>query len=115
MKNTKQKDNIVRSISKQWSNFRVSYGEKKYLAEQAEFVGLSLSEYMRRRIFGGRPIISQSDEITVRELRRIGGLLKHNFETIRQATNNDFEQMQTMNELFKQLSACITKISMPQK
>jgi hypothetical protein len=40
---------------------------------------------MRRRFFGGRPILARTDASVVRELRRIGGLLKHNFETLRQA------------------------------
>ena len=53
--------------------------------EQAEIAGLSLSEYMRRRFFGGRPLVAHADLSTVAELRRIGGLLKHNFETLRQA------------------------------
>ena len=33
---------------------RVTVEEKTRLTEQAEIAGLSLSEYMRRRFFGGR-------------------------------------------------------------
>ena len=53
--------------------------------EEAAFAGLTVSEYMRRRFFGGRPILAQADASMLREMRRIGGLLKHNFETLRLA------------------------------
>ena len=59
----------------------VSEGEAKQLEEQASLAGLSVSECLRRRGFGGRPVVAQTDMTTVRELRRIGGLLKHHFET----------------------------------
>ena len=45
----------------------------------------SVSAYLRRRFFGGRPLIAHTDAMMIRELRRIGGLLKHNFETLRQS------------------------------
>ena len=47
--------------------------------------GLSVSAYLRRRFFGGRPLIAHTDAMMIRELRRLGGLLKHNFETLRQS------------------------------
>ena len=54
-------------------------------AEHADMAGLSVSAYLRRRFFGGRPLIAHTDAMMIRELRRIGGLLKHNFETLRQS------------------------------
>ena len=33
-----------------------------------------------------------SDDVTIKELRRIGGLLKYNFETIRQASGKAAEE-----------------------
>ena len=45
--------------------------------EQAAIAGLSVSEYMRRLFFGGRPIVARTDSQMIRELRRMGGLLKH--------------------------------------
>lgn len=63
----------------------VSEGEAKQLEEQASVAGLSVSECLRRRGFGGRPVVAQTDMTTIRELRRIGGLLKHHFETLREA------------------------------
>ena len=74
-----------RSAARQWVTIRVTEREKTRLTEQAEIAGLSLSEYMRRRFFGGRPLVAHTDLSAVAELRRIGGLLKHNFETLRQA------------------------------
>jgi hypothetical protein len=64
---------------------RVTPEEKKRLGEQAAVAGLFVSEYLRRRFFGGRPVIHRVDEWMIRELRRLGGLLKYNFETLRQA------------------------------
>ena len=63
----------------------VSEGEAKQIEEQASVAGLSVSECLRRRGFGGRPVVAQTDMNTIRELRRIGGLLKHHFETLREA------------------------------
>lgn len=42
--------------AKVWVTFRATPEEKNRLAEQADMAGLSISEYMRRREFGGRPI-----------------------------------------------------------
>jgi hypothetical protein len=68
-----------------WLTLRVTPEEKNRLAELANVVGLSVSEYMRRRFFGGRPLVPRTDETAIRELRRMGGLLKHNFITMREA------------------------------
>ena len=65
--------------------FRLTAGEDARIEKQAAVAGISVSEYMRRLFFGGRPIVAKSDEQTIRELRRLGGLLKHNFETVRAA------------------------------
>jgi len=64
---------------------RLTAEEDARLEAQAESAGISVSEYMRRRFFGGRPIIAKTDEQAIRELRRLGGLLKHNFEAVRTA------------------------------
>ena len=84
--------------------------EKKRLMEQAEIAGLSLSEYMRRRFFGGR-IAAHTDLNTIAELRRIGGLLKHNFETLRQAKapSGVFERQE---DALHNLTWAIQKISL---
>jgi hypothetical protein len=56
---------------------RLSEYEDARLVDQADVAGLSVSEYMRWLFFGGRPIIARTDAQMIRELRRMGGLLKH--------------------------------------
>jgi len=50
------------------------------LAEDAQIAELTISEIVRRRYFG-RPILAHADMVTVRELRRLGGLLKLSLST----------------------------------
>jgi hypothetical protein len=57
-------------------NVRVTTAEKNQLKEDAHNASLTVSALVRRRYFG-RPIIASSDAIMIRELRRLGGLLKH--------------------------------------
>ena len=64
---------------------RLSAEENERLARQADAAGISVSEYIRRLCFGGRPITSRTDGQSIRELRRLGGLLNHNFESVREA------------------------------
>ena len=63
---------------------RLSDEENERLARQADAAGISVSEYIRRLCFGGSPITSRTDSQTIRELRRLGGLLKHSFDTVRE-------------------------------
>lgn len=55
---------------------RLTSDEKAILQEDADLAGLSMSELIRRRYFG-RPIVANVDQIMLRELRRLGGLVKH--------------------------------------
>ena len=64
---------------------RLTVEEDERIAQQAATAGISISEYMRRLFFGGRPIIARTDDQTIRELRRLGGLLKHHFEVVKRA------------------------------
>ena len=57
-------------------NVRLSIAEKAALKDDADLAGLSMSVLVRRRYFG-RPIIANADAIMLKELRRLGGLLKH--------------------------------------
>ncbi len=57
-------------------NVRLTTAEKGRLKEDADLAALSMSELVRRRYFG-RPIIANADAVMLKELRRIGGLLKH--------------------------------------
>jgi hypothetical protein len=74
-----------RYAANQIVTLRVTPEEKSLLQERVSIIGVSLSAYVRHRIIGGRPIVPRVDEAMIRELRRLGGLLKHNFETLRQA------------------------------
>ena len=77
MESTKAK-NRGRALRFQRSRtLRLSEREDARLVEHAAIAGLSVSEYMRRLFFGGRPIIASTDAQMIRELRRMGGLLKH--------------------------------------
>ena len=55
---------------------RLTKLEKTILTEDANLAGLTVSELIRRRYFG-KPIVAATDAQTIRELRRLGGLLKH--------------------------------------
>lgn len=57
-------------------NVRLTSAEKQRLRDDAETAGVSVSELVRRRYFG-RPLLAAADLTMIRELRRIGGLLKH--------------------------------------
>jgi hypothetical protein len=54
---------------------RVSPGAKMVMLSIAEAAGLSVAELVRRRVLG-RPVVARTDATTIRELRRLGGLLK---------------------------------------
>lgn len=56
-------------------NVRLTETEKEQLKEDADAAGLSLSELVRRRATG-RPVLANADAVMIRELRRLGGLLK---------------------------------------
>ena len=73
---------------------RLTAEEDERMTQQAETAGISVSEYMRRLFFGGRPIIARTDDQTIRELRRLGGLLKHHFDMVKR-----IESVDTLAEL----------------
>lgn len=53
---------------------RLTSEEKARLQEDAFLAGMSMSALVRARYFG-RPIIANTDQVMIRELRRQGGLL----------------------------------------
>ena len=55
---------------------RVAPAEKAALREMAAAAGIPVAALVRGRALG-RPIVSRTDATTIRELRRLGGLLKH--------------------------------------
>jgi hypothetical protein len=54
---------------------RVAPAEKAELRDIARAAGLAVSELVRLRALG-RPVVTRTDATTIRELRRLGGLLK---------------------------------------
>lgn len=110
MKDGKSKDGGLRAARK-WVTVRVTGEEKMRLTQQAETAGLSLSEYMRRRFFGGRPLVAHVDIAVIAELRKLGGLLKHNFEALRQA-NAPESLFQRQEEALRNLVWIIQKIGL---
>ena len=83
---------------------RITQAEDEILQRQAAIARISVAEYMRRKFFGGRPIIARTDDLTIRELRRLGGLLKHNF--ILASESNQKETWHEMNETLGSVGSC---------
>jgi len=106
-KNTKSG---FRSNDKLWLSIRVTSAEKLRLSNQAELAGISLSEFMRRNFFGGKPLVAHTDLKLLMELRRIGGLLKHHFVLLRE-TNASFEIYAKLDDAASELGKLIDKIN----
>ena len=109
MKTEKAKAGAGLSKARQWLTLRVSAEEKQRVAEQAALAGLSVSEYMRRTVFGGRPIVAAADAAMLRGLRRVGGLQKYHFERVQQAGLGEGISAQ-MNDSLRLLVRTIEKI-----
>lgn len=88
---------------------RLTAAEDEKLRGQADSAGLSVSEYMRRLFFGGRPLVARTDDRTIRELRRLGGLLKHHFTDIR-ATGRA-ESLEEMDRTLQSIRRTIEALS----
>ena len=56
--------------------FRLTEVEKNFVAAQAHAAGMTLSDYCRRRVLGYR-VVADADQTMIRNLRQLGGLLKH--------------------------------------
>jgi hypothetical protein len=65
---------------------------------------------MRRRFYGGRPLVAHADERMIRELRRQGGLLKNNFATLRQAGASP-ELMDYLEKVLRRFGQIIERIA----
>ncbi|KGE50222.1 plasmid mobilization protein [Xanthomonas axonopodis] len=85
---------------------RLTPDEKARLRDDAEVAGLSVSELVRRRYFG-RPIVANADMVMVRELRRIGGLLKHIHNT------TDGVYSRETSQALVEITGHIKKLSQP--
>ena len=56
-------------------NVRLPMRELDAIRDDAELAGISISELVRARYFG-RPVVANADKLMIKELRRVGGLLK---------------------------------------
>ena len=89
---------------------RLTAEEDGRLSRQAATAGISVSAYMRRLFFGGRPLLAKTDDQTIRELRRLGGLLKHHFESVRVAGRpEDLEEMNRALQAIRQAIEALSK------
>ena len=66
---------------------RLPEADKLRLKSDADLAGLSVSEIVRRNYFG-LPIIANADATMIKELRRMGGLMKH----LHQESNGAYRQ-----------------------
>ena len=64
---------------------------------------------MRRLFFGGRPIIARTDDQVIRELRRLGGLLKYHFEMVKQT--GDAGTLSELNAALRAIRQAIETLS----
>ena len=87
---------------------RLTAEEDARLERQARLAGISVSEYMRRRFFGGRPIIAKTDDQAIRELRRLGGLLKHSFTVARE--NGGASAVREMEDVLRRIGQAIDRL-----
>ncbi len=90
--------------------FRVSKTERDHLQIQAELAGLSLSNLIRMKIKNIR-IIPRIEQHLINELRKQGGLLKNNFETIRHSSFNNVEKARLLALQEKLLSEIILAVA----
>ena len=88
---------------------RLTGEEDARLSGQAAIAGISVSEYMRRLFFGGRPLVAKTDGQTIRELRRLGGLLKYNFEAVREKGGRN--ELAEMSATLNAIRAVIERLS----
>lgn len=85
-------------------NFRTTPSERNRLRAEAKAVGLSVSELSRRRTCKLPIPPAKTDRITINELRRIGGLLKHTLvETKGENSNEVAEALRTVTKAIKYL------------
>lgn len=90
---------------------RLTPNELEDLREQAKLSGLSLSEYVRRRI-SGRKVKSRIELKMLSELRRQGGLLKYVFEESRgMYSDKTAVALDNLNSFIKELENTVLKDS----
>ena len=84
---------------------RLSERDDARMVEYAAVAGLSVSEYMRRLFLGGRPVIASTDAQMIRDLRRMGGLLKLLITKSPEVTEEIRETMTSIRQAIERLAA----------
>ncbi len=84
---------------------RLSERDDARMVEYAAIAGLTVSEYMRRLFLGGRPIIASTDAQMIRDLRRMGGLLKLLITKSPEVTEEIRETMTSIRQAIERLAA----------
>lgn len=85
-------------------NVRLTATEKVRLQADADLASVSMSELVRRRYFG-RPLVANADAVMLKELRRLGGLLKHIHNESNGAYSKDTaEALRALKTYFEKLS-----------
>jgi hypothetical protein len=105
MESRKKKGNNRALNFQRRRTLRLNERDDARLMEHAAVAGLSVSEYMRRLIFGGRPIVAKTDDQMIRELRRLGGLLKHLSVTTPGAAADMKEALASVRQAIERLAA----------
>ena len=72
---TMTRPQTVQTIKSDFVKLRLPHAEKTRLAEEADIAGITLSELFRSRA-ANKVIFARTDMAMLRELRRLGGLLK---------------------------------------
>ena len=86
-------------------------GQREELEKEADLSGLSLSEYTRRKLFGGRPIVASTDMKALAELRQMSGLFKHQCKLLREHGVGG-EILAEMNRLLRSMGQLVSKIAL---
>lgn len=105
-------DTTVKSDRCQWISFRVSTQERDSLNSLVRQSGLMRAEFIRRAALSV-PIAARTDAEMVRELRRLGAMLKHLYPKNSNWTSGEKEKYWTaMNQIIAlaaKLQAAIKK------
>ena len=94
----------VRPLRTKIAPFRLTEDEYALVSEQAEAAGISFSRYCRSRVLKHR-VLASADRVVLRELRRLGGLLKHTHNQTRGVYAEEFANA------LAELTACIARIA----
>ena len=88
----------------------LTVGQRQQLEQQATLAGLSLSEYARRKMFGGRPIVASVDLKMLAGLNKFGGLIKNQCSFIR-ATNGGATIIKMLQDTLAQVQQLVSDMS----